>query len=518
MHKFIVTLLVAVLTGVQLLVAAAGMETVPLQFLLVNDFHGHLRSETEAPGAAKLAAVIEELRRENPEGTVLLGGGDMFSGTLDSNEFRGRPAIELMNALHFDGDVAGNHIFDFNRTVIARQALWAQFPLLAANIQDGTGTTAAPFVPGVLLERRGVRIGVVGLVTMDTPEKASKKNMQGLTFVAPVPAAAAAIRTLQQQGAQLIVLLVHMSTYQDRAGKVTGGEIMPILAQLPEVDVLLSGHSHQVVAGTVNVHGKTIPVVQSGWAGNNVAVVRVQYDLESHKLLKTEPLMVRTATATGKLAEPLATRLQGYLTAVDKKYHTPLAVNDQYLPYERRSIEERACADVLLDLVRQEAGARVAVCNGGAFRTGLLQGQITLADVLKVWPFKDSFYLADISGRDLKAAVTNGLETRKRGLLRFSGLKVVGRVNGPVAGRLSSISFSDGTPVEDNRDYRVVLNGFMLNGGDGYTMFQQARNLVKLGGEASYAKKALQQAGRISYQLDDRLTVMNATEAAAFRQ
>jgi 5'-nucleotidase/UDP-sugar diphosphatase len=517
MHKFIVGLLVAVLTGVQLLVAAAGTETVPLQFLLVNDFHGHLRSETEAPGAAKLAATIEELRRENPEGTVLLGGGDMFAGTLDSNEFRGRPAIELMNALHFDGDVAGNHIFDFNRAVIARQALWAKFPLLAANIQDGTGKTAAPFVPGVLLERRGVRIGVVGLVTMDTPEKASKKNMQGLTFVAPVPAAAATIRTLRQQGAQLIVLLVHMSTYQDRAGKVTGGEIMPILAQLPEVDVLLSGHSHQVVAGTVNVHGKTIPVVQSGWAGNNVAVVRVQYDLESNKLLKTEPLMVRTATADGKLAEPLATRLQGYLTAVDKKYHTPLAVNDQYLPYERRSIEERACADVFLDLVRQEAGARVALCNGGAFRTGLPQGQITLADVLKVWPFKDSFYLADISGQVLKAAVTNGLETRERGLLRFSGLKVVGRVNGPAAGRISSITFSDGTPVEDNRDYRVVLNEFMLNGGDGYTMFQQARNRVKLGGEASYVKKALQQAGRISYQLDDRLTVTNASEAAAAR-
>jgi hypothetical protein len=225
--KFIVGLLVAVLTGVQLLVAAAGTETVPLQFLLVNDFHGHLRSETEAPGAAKLAATIEELRRENPEGTVLLGGGDMFAGTLDSNEFRGRPAIELMNALHFDGDVAGNHIFDFNRAVIARQALWAQFPLLAANIQDGTGKTAAPFVPGVLLERRGVRIGVVGLVTMDTPEKASKKNMQGLTFVAPVPAAAAAIRTLQQQGAQLIVLLVHMSTYQNRAGKLPGARSCP---------------------------------------------------------------------------------------------------------------------------------------------------------------------------------------------------------------------------------------------------------------------------------------------------
>jgi 2',3'-cyclic-nucleotide 2'-phosphodiesterase (5'-nucleotidase family) len=62
MQKFIITLLVAILTGMQLLVAAAGTETVPLQFLLVNDFHGHLRSETEAPGAAKLAATIEELR------------------------------------------------------------------------------------------------------------------------------------------------------------------------------------------------------------------------------------------------------------------------------------------------------------------------------------------------------------------------------------------------------------------------------------------------------------------------
>jgi 2',3'-cyclic-nucleotide 2'-phosphodiesterase (5'-nucleotidase family) len=47
--------------------------------------------------------------------------------------------------------------------------------------------------------------------------------------------------------------------------------------------------------------------------------------------------------------------------------------------------------------------------------------------------------------------------------------------------------------VEDNRDYKVVLNEFMLNGGDGYTMFQQARNRVQLGGEVSYVKKALQQ-------------------------
>jgi 2',3'-cyclic-nucleotide 2'-phosphodiesterase (5'-nucleotidase family) len=290
MRKLVQSFLLLVLVLLNSLGLAAGLEPLSLQFLLVNDFHGQIRQDAEAPGALKLLTTADILVKTNPEGSILIGGGDMLSGTLDSNEFRGRPALEMMNAMGFVADACGNHAFDNNGKVIRQQAHWAKFPFLAANIRDREGNYAKPFQPSVLVTKKGVKVGIVGLATMETPVKATQSNMEGFVFTDPVKEGNAAIAALRKQGAQVIVLVAHMATSQAKDGKITGAELLPLVEKLDPVDVILSGHSHEVVAGFVTVNGRQVPLVQSGWAGNNVAGVRAVYAPDLQALTQVQLL------------------------------------------------------------------------------------------------------------------------------------------------------------------------------------------------------------------------------------
>ena len=102
---------------------------VEIDIYSVNDFHGHLRAEAADPGIAVLSGVINELMKQNPVGSLLLGGGDMFSGTIDANEYQGLPVVTAMNKMGFSANTAGNHIFDYPLDVIKRQAAAANFPI-----------------------------------------------------------------------------------------------------------------------------------------------------------------------------------------------------------------------------------------------------------------------------------------------------------------------------------------------------------------------------------------------------
>lgn len=507
MRKLFSKLLLGLLLCVNALALAAGSTPVDLQFLLVNDFHGHIRQEKDTPGAAKLYMTARNLTQRNPEGTVLIGGGDMLSGTLDSNEFRGRPTIEMMNEMGFVADVAGNHAFDNNGQVILQQARWAKFPFLAANIKNDAGQQAKPFTPSLMVTRKGIKIGIVGLATMETPIKAKKSNMIGFVFADPAVEGNKAIRALRQQGAQVVVLAAHMATFQDKDGKVSGDELLALLDKLDPVEVILSAHSHEMVAGTVQVHGRTLPIVQAGWAGQNVAVVKAEYDPVQKALTGTETFLQETAGTRVKIDLALSNKLQTFLSAVDTKYRTPLAYNERALVSDRWDPYGGTCAEVLTDLLRRESGAQVVIYNGGGFREGLPAGNLTMVNLMDVFPFNGTVYLIDLKGSDLKKIIAHGLDNKKYGFVRFSGLKVTGQVNAPEAERVQSVTLLDGTPVMDERYYKVLTNDFLLSGGDDYVMFKNARNIVKKGLEIPLVKKAVQRAGKIDYQSDGRLNI-----------
>lgn len=196
-------------------VNAAEKNFVEIDIYSVNDFHGHLRAEAADPGIAVLSGVINELMKQNPVGSLLLGGGDMFSGTIDANEYQGLPVVTAMNKMGFSANTAGNHIFDYPLDVIKRQAAAANFPILGANIVEAAGDRVAePFKPYVMLQRNGLTIGILGLTTVETKEKASQFNLQKVKILPPEQIAQVYVDELRRQGAQIIVLLTHIGSSQ----------------------------------------------------------------------------------------------------------------------------------------------------------------------------------------------------------------------------------------------------------------------------------------------------------------
>ncbi|MEN6462576.1 MAG: S-layer homology domain-containing protein, partial [Syntrophomonas sp.] len=189
-------------------------ELVSLDILTVNDFHGALLEDNKNPGAAKLATWLKDQKAANPEGTLILSAGDMSQGSIDSNLSYGKTVIEAMNEIGFDAMAVGNHEFDWGLDCLKNQAAWAKFPILTANITDKkTGHGLEGTKPWIIVERKGVKIGIIGVTTEETTDQASPKVISACKIDKPGEIITRLVPELKQQGVQVIIILGHLGGY-----------------------------------------------------------------------------------------------------------------------------------------------------------------------------------------------------------------------------------------------------------------------------------------------------------------
>ncbi|MBW1990726.1 MAG: bifunctional metallophosphatase/5'-nucleotidase [Deltaproteobacteria bacterium] len=226
--------------------AAAGAGPARIRIFHVNDFHGY--AEPFRPfgsiflegGIAYLAARLKQLRQERP--SLLLAAGDMIQGDNWANLFQGAPVIEVMNAMGFDAMVVGNHEFDFGPEVLQRRIAQANFPVLGANVAGLPGLR-----PYVIKKVGGVRVGIIGVVTPETPTSNHPRNVAGLTFLRPEPVVSKYLAELRPR-VDLVLVLSHLGYQADRR----------LAAQVPGIDVIVGGHSHTRLSRPVRVNGVII--------------------------------------------------------------------------------------------------------------------------------------------------------------------------------------------------------------------------------------------------------------------
>jgi 5'-nucleotidase / UDP-sugar diphosphatase len=146
---------------------------------------------------------------------------------------------------------------------------------------------------------------------------------------------------------------------------------------------------------------------------------------------------------------------------------------------------EAAIGNLVADALRWSAQTEVAVTNGGGIRGGKIYPPgttITRRDVLSELPFGNRLVTLEVSGRDLKAAIENGLSRLPNPSGRFpqvSGLKIEADVSRPPGNRVLSIKVGD-APLYEGKIYAVATNDFMARGGDDYTAFEQSKPVIPL--------------------------------------
>ena len=472
---------------------------VELDIYAVNDFHGALRAEGDKPGVAVLAGAMLQLGAQNPQGTIILGGGDMFSGTLEADEYEGMPVVYAMNQMGFSADVLGNHSFDYDQKVLGKQAAAATFPFLAANLKMAEGNTN--FIkPYVMLNRNGLRIAVVGVASEDTLLKSSYSNTQGVELLDSATTVQKYINEAKEKGAQVVILLADWGSWQDGTGRITG-EITGLLDKITGVDAVVTGNNHQRVFGEY----KGIPLVQAGSNGEAIGKIHLLYSRIDKGIIGANATLLKVRKEEWKENPAVAKMVEPILADIDKKYSGVVAQNIYPLTNDRYG--ESSLAEHFTDLLLRGFNADVAILNGGAFRNDLPAGPITLRLLEQAYPYKNEIVIMQLKGSDILAALEYGIGNEKIGEVRFAGIRLAIDEDLPQGSRITGNVLRDNTTIDINKVYKVVTNEFLANGGDGYISLTRGENMRSAGGIKEFFNFALRSEKNVNYRADGRLAI-----------
>jgi len=487
--------------------AAAAPDEVAISVLLTTDFHGHLAAaESSLPdgrilrrgGSALLGSYVANLRRAQPDGVLLLDAGDTLTGSLEANRSRGEPVLRAYELLGYAAMALGNHDLDLGQEVLRERIQQASFPVLAANVRDDAGQLPAWLRSGVLIERKGLRIGILGLATPETPSTTMVSNTKGLRFEDPVPAATAEARRLRAAGAQLVIALLHDGGACSGAGAVDDLEgcdlaapVFRLARSLPAglVDLVAGGHTHSYVAKLVD--GR--PVVVAGSQGQvfgrvDFVVSRAKGVISAKtKLHPLQSVCEQVFEGTGEcdprraqgalvpatyagapvLPDPAVSKaLAPVLAATEALRARPLGLR-ALRPVTRDYGGESPLGNLICDaLLAAEPEAQVALMNSGGIRADLPAGPLTFGLLHAVMPFGNHLARFELSGAELRELLAANLRGG-HGRLQVGGLQVSAANATPGAGDLR-LQLRDGRVVADGDRVAVVANDYLALGGGGF--------------------------------------------------
>ncbi len=515
-----------------------------VRLLAFNDFHGHLEAGSNtlslpsAPGSTTnvtvrtggaefLAGRLEQLR-EGQANTFTVSSGDAIGASpLVSAFFRDEPTFTALNLMKVDVNVVGNHEFDKGLTELQRMVVGgcstdtsdpnlsscasvsksyagATFSSLAANVEDASGRPV--FAPYLIKNVGGHKIAFVGVVTRTTPTIVIPSGIQGISFKDEASTINRYVTELKAMGIKSIVAVVHEggqtdSTWNDTSCANARGEIFAIADKLDkEVDIILSGHTHQgynCVRNGMRVmqafsFGRGISQIdfEIGTDGNidpskltaaNVPVVNnTNTDAAIIAAYPSSPsnAQVKTlVTEFAALAAPKANRDVGQISAtIDRTVSTG---GDHPAG--------RLIADAQLFATRAATlgNATIAFMNPGGVRSDFTCASppciVSFGQAFTVQPFGNSLVVMSLTGQQIKNLLeqqwTGANAARPRILMPSTGF-TYSWTNSLAAGAKVSNIRLNGTAIDLAAIYRVTVNSFLADGGDGFTTLIDGTNRV----------------------------------------
>ena len=446
-----------------------------VNILTFNDFHGAVLQTSATDknsGMAKFAGEINKVKAQNPN-TIVVSAGDNFQGSAMANLTYGAPVNEMMKAVGVVASAVGNHEFDWGVDRIAKWAEDGGYKFLAANIYDKTtGKPVTWAEPYMIVEKGGVKIGLVGIATPETAFKTTPEHVKNLEFKDPVEITKEWAKVAKDKGADVVIALTHLGSFQDKDGKITGEAAA--LCGLPNVDGVISAHTHQTVSGILN----GTPIVQAVNNGRALGKLTIKIDADG-KLVGIAPsvdiLFNRSATlvedaAVKAIAEKYSKELQPILGEV-------IGTTDKELPHDRTVPGTSLLGQWTTDVMRKVAGTQIGITNGGGLRTSVPAGNITMGKMYEVMPFDNTLVKMDLKGSHLKRLIEHGIGNIEIGWVQVGGVKVYYDEKAEFGKRITAMFLEDGTEVEMDKTYSVVTNDFMASGGDKFD-FKGATNVV----------------------------------------
>ena len=499
---------------------ASEPDGIPLRILAINDFHGHIATSSDSFGgvgrADFLAANIAVARAE-VENSVFVSAGDLIGGSpLISALFYDEPTIEAMNLMGLDFNGVGNHEFDEGLAELRRMQRGgphpvegdlggdpfsgAEFEFLAANVIDeATGDTIFP--PYAVRHYQGVGVAFIGLTLHGTPTVVAQSALKGMTFEDEAETVNALVPRLREQGVEAIVVLLHEGGRSDGGQNDCGsgltGHLAEIATRLDDaVDIVIAGHTNDEFVCEIDgkwvtmadTRGRLFTVIDVtlSRATRDLTVRSVENLPNSQAGVTPDPALTALIDRYDALSAPRANAVIGSITADISR--------------QQNTAGESALGDVIADAQLEATrdpdtgGAVIAFMNEGGIRESILfessgpesDGELTFGEVFSVQPFGNSLVTLSLTGAQidalLEAQFSDSADDSDEILQVSRGFSYTWDAARPVGARIDPSTITiNGTPVDPDATYRVTVNSFLADGGDGFTVLREGTE--RTGGE-----------------------------------
>jgi 5'-nucleotidase/UDP-sugar diphosphatase len=442
--------------------------TEAIVILHTNDIHGAVEpDETRGTGGlVNLVSLIDQLRAEDPDHTLLLDAGDSFQGTYVSNSTQGEVVMAALNVAGYDAWALGNHEFDWGQEVLRARIAQAEFPGLAANLLDeASGEVWDAVEPYTVVQVGRVKVAILGLTYPDTPGISKPQNVAGLDFRGAEETVRRYLPDLEDE-ADLIVVLSHLGYDGDQAlAKAVDG-----------IDVIVGGHSH-IYLETPRKIGDTI-VVQAGASGQVLGRLEVTVDLTTGDVVdyRRRQVLLPVTDDVATVNQEVEALVDAALAEAADTMNQP--IGEVAVTLEPQHEGEFPLGNLIVDamLAADVDGqpADIAMHNNGGIRATLPKGRITYGQIYAVLPFDNQLMALDLTGAQVLRILEHSVAARA-GAMQVAGMTFRFSMSLSPGKRVREATVG-GEPLDPERVYRVVTIDYLASGGDGQETFAEGTN------------------------------------------
>ncbi|HEX2970108.1 MAG TPA: bifunctional UDP-sugar hydrolase/5'-nucleotidase [Bacteroidales bacterium] len=498
-----------------LFISCSGKKPVTITIIETTDLHGtyfpfdFIENENLDASLTHAASYFKEIRSKN-QNLILLDNGDNLQGQPAVYYFNFIDTVsphiapEMMNYLQYDAGTLGNHDIEAGHSVYDRLMKEYKFPLLAANaINVNTGEPY--FKPYTIIERKGIRIAVFGMVTASIPEWLPPQLYSGIEFRPMLETARKWMPEILRKKPDLIIGLFHSGwneeEYEENKEKYIENDGSAAVAyNIPGFDIIFNGHDHKLANEKfVNIEGDTVLMLNAGSRGRTLAQAVVT--LAGKKGVKRISGNLVDVT-TFEPDEELVMQFKDSEETIHNYVEKVIGNSEANLSSRQSYFGPSAFIDMIQEVQLKITGADLSFTTPLSFDVSIPAGPIRVSDMFKLYRYENMLYTMSLSGQEIidyleysyggwfntmkdkndvllnlrmgkdgKPVLTKGkawLENQPYNFDSAAGIDYVVDITKPEGERITVRRFSDGRIFDKKGVYKVAVNSYRGSGGGGH--------------------------------------------------